>query len=35
MKLFREKYKYGKNAEKPILFICWPEMFMREYISEY
>ena len=35
MKEFREKFKYGKDAEKPILFICWPEMFMKEYMTEY
>ena len=35
MKEFRQKIKYGKNAEKPILFIVWPEMFMEQYFSEF
>jgi len=33
MKEFREKYKHGKNADKPILFICWP--YMEGLLSEY
>lgn len=32
---FRQKYKYGKGAEKPILFISWPEMFMSQYVSDF
>ena len=28
MKEFRQKVKFGINAEKPILLIIWPEMFM-------
>ena len=35
MKEFREKYKYGKDAERPILFIYWPDVFMKEYITDY
>mgnify|MGYP006906977285 FL=1 len=27
--------KYGKKAEKPILFIYWPEMFMEQYFTEF
>ena len=32
---FRQKYTYGKGAEKPILFIFWPEMFMSQYVSDF
>jgi len=28
MKDFERKYKHGKGAQRPILFIMWPEMFM-------
>jgi hypothetical protein len=35
MEEFRQKYKYGKNAEKPILFISWPEILMSQYISQF
>ena len=35
MQEFREKYKYGKNAERPMLFIYWPSVFMKEYIQDY
>lgn len=32
---FKNKYKHGLNAEKPILFIMWPEMFMSQFIGEF
>lgn len=32
---FKNKYKHGLNAEKPILFIYWPEMFMSQFIGEF
>jgi hypothetical protein len=32
---FRQKYKYGKNAEKPILLIMWPEMMMKQYVPDF
>lgn len=32
---FRQKYKFGKNSEKPILFIYWPEFWMKNFVSDY
>lgn len=32
---FRRKYKYGTDAEKPILVIFWPEYFMSNMISDF
>lgn len=32
---FKNKYKHGINAEKPILFILWPEMFMSQFIGDF
>ena len=35
MNEFRQKVKYGKDAEKPILLILWPEMFMSQYSQDF
>ena len=32
---FKNKYKHGLNAEKPILFIYWQEMFMSQMIGQF
>lgn len=32
---FKHKYKHGRDADKPILFILWPEMFMSQFIGEF
>jgi hypothetical protein len=35
MKEFGRKFKYGQNAEKPILFIYSPPMYMSRYVGEF
>ena len=35
IKDFRKKFKYGIDAEKPMLVIVWPEYFMSNMISDF
>lgn len=35
MKEFGRKFKYGKNADKPIMFIYSPALYMSRYIGEF
>lgn len=35
MRDFKAKYKYGKNATKPIIFILWTEMFMSNFAPDF
>jgi len=35
MKSFGKKFKYGKGADKPILFIYSPPLYMSRYVGEF
>lgn len=35
MKEFGKKFKYGKGADKPILFIYSPPMYMSRYVGDF
>jgi len=35
MKSFKQKYKHGINADKPILFIYWQELLMNQMIGDF
>lgn len=35
MKEFKQKYKYGKEADKPIIFILWNDRFMSHFADQF